>query len=471
MNSVADGRPGRAGARSRPHQFRHKGEGRIRSSIATPDVRRSATAVLGATLLMRLSSGVTAGLVIYYLADLPRFGGAPVDPLVVGVLTAAFFLSELVLSAPFGMLGDRWGHRSVMLLGPWFGAIAALWTATTTNVALIGVARLLHGSSSAASIPSTLAYLARDTAGDEGWRGRIVARFQFVSIAGLGMGLVAAGPMWDHMERWAFALNAVMYAGSWLVYLRCRREPPRLADAGGTGILTEPWRRRASFRPLFDSRVLLLAPTWIAVNAALGLWTSQTIFQLVRVPDPRFAMQHLMGRLTPTEVSLGLTMCGLAFFGGLLFWGNRFKTIRRTTMILLGGCGGLATVAGLLVVNHSESGPLLLEPIGAGLALGGLFVLAAATPAALGMLSDISELYPRDRGAVMGLYTVFLGVGQIAGSLIGGEAGHEFGIDGVLVATAVLVGIGLVPLWRLRGLEATIGGLPAASPGGKARAH
>ena len=411
------------------------------------------TAVLGATLLMRVSSGVTAGLVVYYLADLPRYGGPSVDPLVVGVLTAGFFLSELLLSAPFGILGDRMGHRPVMLAGPLFGAAAAIWAGTTTDLLVIGVTRLLHGASSAASIPSTLAYLARDTSGDEGWRGRVVARFQLVSLVGLGGGLVAAGPLWDHLLVWAFPANGLLYGISWLAYLQCRRDPPNTARSGSLGD-TQVWRLNST--ALRDSRVLLLVPTWVCVNAALGLWTSQTIFQLVNAPEPRFSAQHLMGRLTPTEVSLGLALGGISFVGGLLFWGDRFRAIRRTTMILLGGTGGLATVAGLVAVNHSESGPPLTELGGAVLVVGGLFVLAAAMPAALGMLSDITELHPDERGAVMGLYTVFLGLGQIVGSLVGGEAGQDFGVDGVLAATTALVLIALVPLWKLRGVEDSV---------------
>jgi len=45
---------------------------------------------------------------------------------------------------------------------------------------------------------------------------------------------------------------------------------------------------------LKTSHVWLLAPTWIAVNAVLGLFTTQTIFQLVKEPNPKFADQLLM---------------------------------------------------------------------------------------------------------------------------------------------------------------------------------
>ena len=103
-----------------------------------------------------------------------------------------------------------------------------------------------------------------------------------------------------------------------------------------------------------------------------------------------------------------------------------------------------------LVVNHGFGLPLPVLLVAAAVAALGLFVMAGATPAALGLLADISERFPRDRGAIMGLYSVFLAIGQIAGALIGGFAAEAAGIDGMLVATAVLLLIALLPLARLR---------------------
>ena len=56
------------------------------------------------------------------------------------------------------------------------------------------------------------------------------------------------------------------------------------------------------------------------------------------------------------------------------------------------------------------------------------------------MLADVSESFPADRGAIMGLYSVFLALGQIGGSLLGGFAAEVRGIDGILVATLVPAG-------------------------------
>jgi predicted MFS family arabinose efflux permease len=85
--------------------------------------------------------------------------------------------------------------------------------------------------------------------------------------------------------------------------------------------------------------------------------------------------------------------------------------------------------------------------------------MAGATPAALGLLADISERFPNDRGAIMGLYSVFLAVGQIIGALIGGLAADARGIDGMLIATGALLGVALLPLARLRGSEDELDGV------------
>src|SRR5678815_5840779 len=118
------------------------------------------------------------------------------------------------------------------------------------------------------------------------------------------------------------------------------------------------------------------------------------------------------------------------------YWGNRFKSMRRTTIIGYGLAGGATLVGAGLVVNHSMGLPIVILVAAVVVAGAGLFVLAGATPAALGLLADISERFPADRGAIMGLYSVFLAIGQIIGSLIGGVAADLRGIDGMLIATA-----------------------------------
>jgi len=152
------------------------------------------------------------------------------------------------------------------------------------------------------------------------------------------------------------------------------------------------WRRYAAV--LTSSHVWLLAPTWIAINAALGLWASQSLFQLIKERDFRFSDQALMGGFVGAQVALALGVALVIFFAGLAFWGERFRRYRRTTIIFYGIFGGALSVVGAGIVNHAASiAPLALAA--AILAGAGLFVLAGATPAALGLLADMSEAYPR----------------------------------------------------------------------------
>jgi MFS family permease len=204
---------------------------------------------------------------------------------------------------------------------------------------------------------------------------------------------------------------------------------------------------------LSNPAVWLLAPTWIAVNGFIGAWMSQSIFQLVNEPRPGFEEQLLMGGFEPTQISIGLAVALLVFFAGLFYWGNRFKRYRRTTIMGIGIAGGVLMIGAVWGINHA-AGPIagLQVPL-AVVAAAGLFVLAGATPAALGMLADISEQHPADRGAIMGLYSVFLAVGQVVGSLLGGGAAEWLGIDGLLLASAALLLLAFGPLRWLRGSE------------------
>jgi MFS family permease len=427
----------------------------------TSGMQRSLLSVIVGTFTLRCSTGLTGALLVYYLADLPSHGGPTVEATVVGVFSATFFAAELVLAPPFGLLSDRLGHHRIMQVGPLFGAIAVILTWLTTSLPVIGLTRLLEGGSTAASVPSILGFIAMATAGDELFRGRAAARFEGATLAGLGVGLVAAGPVYHAFGREGFLLNALFYGISLAIYRFGVRKP----DAEIAAMRAPHPGVVRYLEILRSSSVWLLAPTWIAINAALGLWTSQSIFQLVKDPPPRFSDQYLMGLADPMQISLGLAVALVVFFVGLAFWGERFKRFRRTTIIFFGICGGALLIVAATLVNHSAQVPGAVRAV-EGLAAGvGLFVLAGATPAALGLLADVSEGFPNDRGAIMGVYSVFLALGQITGSLLGGLAADAMGIDGLLAATLALLLIAIIPLNRLRTFEHRLSPSPAIVPG------
>jgi MFS family permease len=423
---------------------------------------RSMWAVLGGTFTLRFSTGLTGAMLAVYLAKLPEHGGPLVSASTLALLASAFFVSELLLSPIFGVLSDRLGHHRVMLFGPVFGAVAVILTGLTTNLGILAGTRLLEGASTAASVPSILGYIAMATATSEVLRGKAAARFEGATLAGIGAGFAVAPLLFAALGPVAFFANAVIYGLSFLIYRfgvedrdAEERAAAHAAQADG-GTRRIDWSRYRTL--LRSSHIWLLAPTWIAVNASIGLWFSQSIFQFSRV-DPRFPEQGLHRGFDPVQISLAAVVIGVLFGAGLLYWGNRFKSLRRTTIILYGIGGGAVLVVGGILINHADGLPTFVPLAGVLAAAFGLFVLAGATPAALGLLADISERFPSDRGAIMGLYSVFLAVGQIIGSLIGGVAADMRGIDGLLVATIALLVLALPPLALLRGQEHYVGGL------------
>jgi MFS family permease len=424
---------------------------------------RPILAVIFGTFTLRLATGITGSMLVYYFADFPAHGGEAVSAVAVGVMGALFYASELIGSPIFGVLSDRLGHRRVMLIGPAFGGIAVIITAFTVSLPVIAFTRVLEGASTAASVPSILGFIAFATAADELLRGKAVARFEAATLAGLMAGFVVGGLLFQALGPVAFLANALVYLISFLIY---RFGVPEHAEPEPAARSHDPEEGlRRYIRILRGSHVWLLAPTWIAINATLGLFTSQTLFQLVREPSPQFADQHLMGGFEPWQMSLGLAIGGLLFFVGLFYWGGRFKDMRRTTIILYGIVGGAVMLGAGMAINHFGASMVLLLLALVVVGAAGLFVLAGATPAAIGLLADMTEAYPNDRGAIMGLYSVFLGLGQIIGSILGGVAAQQAGLDGIFVVSFVMLGIALLPLSQLRRYEHRLGEAPGSGGG------
>ena len=292
---------------------------------------------------------------------------------------------------------------------------------------------------------------------------------------------MAAGPLyvgiggWGGLGREAFLLNALVYGLSFCIYrfgvdpadevVAQHAQPlrPTGPAAGPDGQLAGLPGPAARIRA-----VLVLAPTWIALNAALGLWTTQSIFNLVKNPTRSSPTSSSWAASTPGEISVGLGF-------GLVAVLHRPRVLGRSLQALPADDDHLLrrprrsrrSSLAALVLNHSDGWTTCSACRPSPSSLGGLFVLAGATPAALGLLADTSEAHPADRGAIMGLYSVFLALGQIIGSLLGGTAAEIGGIDGILVATLILLAIALAPLSRLRAVEHRLEPLLADDTGGR----
>jgi hypothetical protein len=103
--------------------------------------------------------------------------------------------------------------------------------------------------------------------------------------------------------------------------------------------------------------------------------------------------------------------------------------------------------AGLFLLNHSASqGGAVRWAIGTMTAMC-IMIESGFTPAALSLLASAVGA-SAGIGAAMGIYSVLLSIGAIAGSLLAAGLGREFAVDGLIYGTSALALIALGLLRR-----------------------
>ena len=197
---------------------------------------------------------------------------------------------------------------------------------------------------------------------------------------------------------------------------------------------------------------------WIAINAVLGVWIN--LIPRVLTDKTRFAHQLLVGKFDSFQAGNIVAAYALVFVLGIALWTVLFPHVKRFKVMLIGVGGLLASCLLIFALNREPTldAPLVL-PL-AGLLVLSIMVQSGFTPAALAHLADITEEHAGDRGAIMGLYSVFLGLGQFLGASIGGPFVDWMGADGVVLITTLfgLIAGGL--LLRLFAHEARLPALP-----------
>jgi MFS family permease len=447
-----------------------------------------------------MAGGATGLMLVKYLNfNVAGSQGADhIHPGIVALLSAIFYLTELVMSPVMGALSDRWGRKPFLVLGPIFGALAVQIHPLTTVIFVIALARLFEGLATACNIPSTLGFLSDATGGNAALRGRVMGLYEVASLVGLVSGPAVGGLLWEGMNLGSIVLPGLQANGLravsliyllavLLIYLyvdettpglaRRRAAPPTgepelaalvaaapdgtdtvlasrvMVGGGGTGTppsVGEELRARVrGYRELLRlPRLINFVPAWLTVNGVLGLWFTHVSALLTR--PVHNASQLLDGGFSATDVAKLFGAFGIVFTLGILFWSLFYARIRKTTMMLaaVGGTIGVC-VFGFLLNNQVLPNPPGEWPLAIPLFLS-LFVMSGFTPVALAYLADISEERAEDRGMVMGLYSVLFGVGQLGGAILGTPFIQAYSFNGLLLATGVLAVFGIAVIIHLR---------------------
>ena len=442
-----------------------------------PNVMGSLIAVLIGSLLLRLANSIMGENIQFYFNAIHEAALSPNHPLraivgpenvyqisatLGGMILGTFYLAEVIGAMVLGAWSDRFGRKIFIILGPLFGAVAVLITSVTTWLWMLIFTRLLEGLSTGSNAPATLGYVAESTAHSPKLRTRISGLFEVANILGISIGFVLGGVVWHQFGTAAvvmgIGLTSPAFAVTALVYLVCLavfwfgiREVKEKRTQSIKALLSPIETIKHYWMLARNPLIIGFAPAWIAINAVLGIWFNTTA--RILTDKSGVAGQLLVGQFDSKEA--GFVRGGYAFFFilGIAIWSIFFPNLKRSTAMLI-GCGGLGASCILIaLINHQSSINAPFTTVLAVLLVISIMVQSSFTPAALAYLADISETQRADRGAIMGLYSIFFGLGQAMGTGISGPFIDRSGADGMALITGLLGVFAAFLVLRLRNVN------------------
>jgi len=408
--------------------------------------RRSVVPLLVGTFILRLNGGAANIILGRFLAELSLRHGRTITNINVGLLAVAFFVTELTLAPVMGALSDRWGRRIFLTLGPILGLLQVallLFTPAENPLPYLLSLQVLAGISSAMQVPAVLGYLADYTAQNPSRRMRFMSFYELATSGGLAAGVATGGFAWDRFGRYSFGLLAIGY----LIVAFCMTLVPKIRqiiDRGGINALTMRY-----WRIIRTPRLFIFIPAWVSIAALLGVWLSSQL-TFILSSERHLPHQYLMGIVSGHGGGGRLSMIlgiYVLFFGlCLIFWAFFLNRVPRLLLMFFSIAGIYLGCIALSGINHEGVKNISSLVTWIALLMVGIFAETAFAPAALAYLADISEEAAKDRGLLMGLYSVFLGLGQLLGNGLGGVFSQAWGFDGLIYLTALLALIALISL-------------------------
>ena len=400
--------------------------------------------LLATNFLLRSTGAATGIVVALYLTRI----NAQVRPVTASevslIVVVSYTVVELILSPFAGALSDRYGSRSLLLLGVMLAAVGVQLTAFTTATVVLLVTRLLVGFGDGLTTPLLLKQLTALTAGHDERRARVMTLFELTTLLSFALGSTLGGFALDRLGKSVFSGLALFYLLTlpllWSPQLYQHERP-------ATGAEAIPWSRYLQL--LRQPQLWRFAPAWLALNTVLGLWLSQSAFQLA---GPAAPGQALVGRFNERQVSLIFAGYGIVILIGLLLWAWLLPGRRKTDVMLVALTGMVSASLAVLVLNRSELTSAQRPIVLAWLAVS-VIVETGFTPAVLVFLGDVSDLGPWGRGALMGLYNVLLDAGQLLGAWLGAAAAGWAAINGLSWATIGLCALSMGFVLSLRSTE------------------
>ncbi len=384
-------------------------------------MRKSPLAILFVTVFLDLLGfGMVLPLLPYYAV---RFGA---DALLVGALLSVYSFAQLVFSPIWGGLSDRVGRRPVLIASLFASAVSQLAFGLAGSLAMLFVARLIAGVSSA-TIGVAQAYIADSTTAENRAKGMGIIGAAF------GLGFVFGPALGGLLAPFGHGVPAFAAAG--LALLNGAFAIAMLPESLPAERLGERVQRGLSPARLAQAATIAGMPPLMAIYflTIFAFATMEATFPLLTLSLFQFS-----------EVQNGWIFAYIGILivilqGGLV--GRLAKRFGEKKLVI---AGALLLAVGLAGLPFSTSVPVLmiiLVPLAAGNGL--------ANPSLTALISLTAS---RDaQGQTLGVAQSLASLGRVLGPLWGGFAYQTLGpkpsylVAGGIMLVMALGGLAIRP--------------------------
>jgi len=369
--------------------------------------------LLCGVFLVMTGLGMTLPVLPFYIEKLLASEGvsSKIVSLHVGLITAAFPLTQFLFSSYLGSLSDKIGRRPLILGGIAGFSISTFIFSLGGSIVLLYISRLMAGIFTAGFVTASGAYIADKTSKER--RGKNMALLS--SVAGLG---AVAGPLLGTL----FSKVSMKFNLPFLQFTLDKFSSPFVISSVLTLVvfalytfllpesLNAPDKMTAQIVAKAKARLL---PNWSSLSRTfLLLLTLSFISQLaLSMFEGTFALhsQRLFS-FGPQQMSLVFIICGSLM--GLLQLGPVGWLIETKGENVLLPFGFLFLGIGIFMLTTSKQMGLILIYVSF-ISMG----MAILTPSLASLITKDSE---KEYGASLGIFSSINSLGQVAGVVLGG---------------------------------------------------
>lgn len=349
-----------------------------------------------------------------------------------GIIYASFFIAYTILSPVLGLLGDRYNVRLLLTLFVAVFATGTFLMAYSSSIIQASLFFVLAGIGSAVCWAPTMALAQRWTSGKH--RGKTLAFIDVGSALGI-VGTSTAVPLIVTAHDWRagwMSLGALGFAVAALNFLAVRNPPGEQPE------LRQKSPRQHTSQPVGVIYIRLLRDTrfWL-----IGLAYLLTGFSII-IPFTflsTYAVQELA--FSYEAATRLITVIGVGAIVGKITLGPLSDKVGRIRVMML--CA-LLIAGGSLGMAYGQGTGLIIFTAIFSLGYGTAWSMYAA--AASDYFSEESS------GSIVGLWTVYLGIGSIISPIIAGWIADTTGtLSWAFILAAAGGGLSLLllmPMWR-----------------------